>query len=515
MTIVSQPDISLNIVPAVTTVANTEQKVLFIGQKTAAGTATAGTLVTDIQNDNSWDTLFGERSMLAQGLRAARKLNPSVRFDVIPLDDPTTGNAPAVATVVFSGTATEDGTLTFYVSSRKNHSYVVSVVSGDDATAIGAKLETQIDLDDKVPATAAHATGTVTLTAANEGVEGNSTPLAYTGSVAGVTVTLNAFASGSGTVDTSGVAALIADQRYQTILSPYAYGTTVLTDILDPRFNENNDVLDGVGITTSVDSLSNLKAAGDALNSQSLAIIGEKLEDTTNLKGAAIIEQPYVRSSMVAAIRSLRLTQDADISRFVIGAGGPLDTFGGPAIASLPYFNSSLPDLIVPDVGLGFTKIQVEQLHDSGISIAGANRARNGVIMGEFVTTYKTDAAGNPDVSFKYVNYVDTSSQAREYMWNNMKKDFAQSRLTKGDVFANRNIHNEQTIRARLVSYFQTLSSADYLLLQAGEQAKEFFKSNLQITIDLSLGKVTIALKAPIVTQLRTIVGTFQLSFDI
>ena len=59
MTIVSQPDISLNIVPAVTTVANTEQKVLFIGQKTAAGTATAGTLVTDIQNDNSWDTLFG------------------------------------------------------------------------------------------------------------------------------------------------------------------------------------------------------------------------------------------------------------------------------------------------------------------------------------------------------------------------------------------------------------------------------------------------------------------------
>lgn len=515
MTVVSQPDITLNIVPALTEVSNTPQRVLFVGQKIAAGTAPANELITNIQNDNSWDTLFGAKSQLAQGLRAARLLNPTVVFDAIALPDPTGSPASATATITFAGTAAAAGSLVFSISSQRNHSYTVPVIIGDTAATLGTKLETLIQADSRVPVTAVDASGTITLTSSNMGVEANDTPLAYSGNVAGITVTLTGFASGAGTIDTSNVSDLIADQRYQTIVAPYEAGTTFLRDILDPRFNTNNDILDGVGITTKVDTQANLITVGEALNSQSLVVIGEKDEDTSTLKGAAIIEQPFVRSCMLAAIRSLRFTDGADISQFVLGAGGPRDTFGGPALASLPYFNTSLPQLDVPSVGRGFTKTQVEQLLDAGISVSGANRARNGVIMGEVVTTYKTDAAGNPDLSFKFLNYVDTSSQAREYMWNNMKAAFAQSRLTTGDVLANRNMHNENTIRSTIVGYYQTLSGNDYVLLQAGEDALQFFKRNLNVEINLAQGLVTLNMRAPLVTQFRTLLGTFQLAFDI
>ena len=91
MTQVSQPGVTVAIAGAITQVANQEQKVLFIGQKTTAGTALSGELITDIQNDNSWDTLFGENSMLAEMIRNAREQNIVTSFAAIGLDDNGTG----------------------------------------------------------------------------------------------------------------------------------------------------------------------------------------------------------------------------------------------------------------------------------------------------------------------------------------------------------------------------------------------------------------------------------------
>ena len=49
------------------------------------------------------------------------------------------------------------------------------------------------------------------------------------------------------------------------------------------------------------------------------------------------------------------------------------------------------------------------------------NPANTVLISNEAVTTYKTDTLGNPDVTFKYVNFVDTLSIVREYVFNNLK----------------------------------------------------------------------------------------------
>ena len=131
--------------------------------------------------------------------------------------------------------------------------------------------------------------------------------------------------------------------------------------------------------------------------------------------------------------------------------------------------------------------------------------------MGEVVTTYKNDSAGNPDTSFKFLNYVDTASAAREYFWNNLKKRFAQSRLTEGDLIRGRDIANALSIEAYLTELYADLS--ELTILQAGETALQFFNDNISVTLDLSLGKATVTMIVPIVTQLRTINVSMQLAF--
>lgn len=515
MTTISRPKVSISIVPAQTTISNKPQRVLFVGQKLSGGTATAGQLIKNIQNDNSWDTLFGARSMLAGMIRAARRENGVTIFDAIALDD----NGAAVkstATVTFAGTPTATGTINISVVSEKDYTFSIAVLTTDTDTTLADKLVNAITANANIPVTAANVAGVVTITAENGGTEANSFTSKIDGSVAGVTVTTTAFTGGATDPATTTVFNVVGNIRYQTIVSPFAYGVTYLKDFLDPRFNITNNVLDGIGIVAATDNFANLQTLGNAHNSQSLTIIGDASVSNDLQKGSAFVEADYVKASMFGAIRALRLTEDADISRYVIGSGGGLDVFGGAALASLPYFNTPLPNMLVTDSSLGFEATQIDQLTDiSGITVFGNNVADNAVILGEVVTTYKTDNAGNPDVSFKYLNYVDTSSNAREFMFNNAKADFAQSRLTDGDLVPFRNINNAESISAKFVGYYTTLSGQDYVLTQAGEAALSFYKANLSVTVDLANGKATVVQSVPIVTQLRDIVSTFQLHFDI
>ena len=75
-TTVRQPKVNVNIVNANVAVENTEQKILFVGQKTSAGTATALALNESIPNDGSEDTLFGRDSMLATMMIATTITTP-------------------------------------------------------------------------------------------------------------------------------------------------------------------------------------------------------------------------------------------------------------------------------------------------------------------------------------------------------------------------------------------------------------------------------------------------------
>lgn len=511
--IVAQPRTTVNIVPATVAVSNTDHKILFVGQQTASATATTGVLQENILNDNSEDTLFGQSSMLAGMIRAAKKINQYTRMDAIPLDD-AAGTAATGTIAIGGGPATEAGTLTVVVGSSKNHTFSIAVADTDTATAVGAAIETAVNADLDCPCTAANVTGTVTFTADNDGTIGNDIGLSLSGTVAGLTTAVTAMSGGATDPTLTGVFDVIGDNRYQTIVWPYYAATTELLTLLDARFNADNKVLDGIGITAARDSLANHLTALGLLNSESLTYIVDKTEADTLYKAGAQFELSPVKSAQLAAVRALRLTDGAPISQFVITTNGPLDSFGGTALASKPYFNTSMPYLPIIAANHGWNDTEIEQLHDAGGTVIGQNPSGTEAILGEVTTTYKTDSASNVDVSFKYMNYVDTASNAREYFFNNLKARFAQSRLTEGDVIPGRDMANDLTIINYCEKLYQDLSGADYVLVQAGETAFKFYKDNITVTLNLATGRATVQMTVPIVTQLREILATMKIAFS-
>jgi phage tail sheath gpL-like len=515
MTTINQPKVTTNIIAASTTAENTAQKILFIGQKTAAGTAGTGELFENIANGGAEDALFGPTSMLATLIRANKVRNQQVQIDAIVLNDDGGGSA-SEGIFTITGTAAADGELVFTIGSDRNHKYSIAITSGDTPTVIGDAVDAAVLADLNSPVTSANVTGVVTITAVNLGTYGDSFPIGISGEVDGVSIAITGMTGGATDPTLTGVFDPVGDRRYQAIVWPYPDDTTELLAFLDPRFNADGAVLDGVGFTATNATFSNLGSLGDGLNSQSLLIIGGKQENTQSYKGGDIVEIPMVKAAQFAGYRGLRLDTDGfSIADLVISANGPLDAFGGPALASKPYFNTPFADLSPILPGRGFDATEIETLKDSGISVLGNNLTATGIIAGEMVTSYKTDVAANPDPTFTFLNYVDTASQSREYFSNNYRKRFAQSRLTEGDIIKGRDMANAVVMRSFSKRLYQDLSGVDFVLLEAGEDALKFFNGNMIIAIDKVAGKITTQMTVPIVTQTREILTTMKIAFSV
>lgn len=512
--IISQPDVTFSIVPAQRDVSNTAHRVLLVGQKVSGGTATSGVVVENIGNDNEWDTYFGATSHLASMIRQFRRINPITRIDAIPYTD-NAGGTVATGTFAFTGPATAAGTMYVTVGSNYDHKYAITVTSGDTATTIGAAVAAAITADTRAQFTAASVTGTVTVTSIHKGTLGNQIGLSLTDMPAGVGVTITTMASGATNPVITGLATAIDNRRYGTIVFPGTWDLSTLDTILDARLNATNVILDGVAVVTKTDSNANLLTYVSTLNQPLLVAFGNpKVSSAARLVGGAIREFDDNISSQVAAIRSLRLTQDANISGYVIGNNGYKDIYGGPHLASLPFFNTPFTYLPVIKQGDGLTRAQIEALQLVGVSVLGNNVAGNTIISGEVVTTYLTDSAGNADTSFKYMEYIDTVSQVREYFFNNARTQYAQCRLTDGALVAGYNMANADSIKAYLVGLYLDLAGTGYVLTRLGEENLKYVKDNMSVVLDLTTGKVTVDMLVPIVVQLRTILATLRVAFN-
>lgn len=518
MATVVAPKTTFAITPAPATIENAPQSVLFVGQKNG-GTATAGELITNIGNDGSQDTLFGERSMLATMVREFRKLNTVSRVDAISLDDPV--SADAAGSIVFSGTAAAAGSYTVNIQSRELHSFELPVAVGDTAASLSAALAVLVNADDTILVTTDGTTtpGTLDITSVHAGEVGNIISLEVVGQISGLTLTLNAMAGGTLSPNLTNLFDVVGDIRYQTIVWPPTYDKSVVADFLDARFNVTNDVLDGVAICSETDTSANLITEVSTLNSESFVLLGNKTINNSLYKGSALFEYDPVNASAFSAVRTLRLTPNYNIAGYLVG-GSITNAFGGPSRASTPYHNTPFSSLPLIDEEKGWTKSEQSSLVAGGVSFFGNNIANNEVIAGDIVTTYLTNASGQPDETFKYLNYVDTASNVREFFYNNNQQQYAQTVLTTGDLVPNIRMANADSIAVFQENLYRQLSGVDangvlYGLTQAGTDAFNFFEENLQVSIALETGTVTIFAAVPIVTQLRTIDGTLQITFNL
>jgi len=509
---VSFPEVNAVLIPETPTVSVDPKITTMIGQMTT-GTATSGVRITDIDL-LSQDGLFGLDSQLTAMIDTFRAVNKTSRLDVIPFDDD--GSAvKSEGVITFTGTATEAASLTVYVG-NKQRLYKVDVIAGDTPTLIGDKLEALITADTRAAVTAVNAVGVVTLTAVNGGTVANSYTMLVTGEVAGVTFALTGFTGGATDPVITGVEDLLVDRT--DVVMPQQYIFTAVLDLLDSRFNIDNNVLDGRLFLGANDSKAELVSIGNTYNSQSLVIFGDKPVSNATREGSAILAFDFQRSSHFAGIRTLRLEDGTSIADFITSTE-PFDNLGGVHTSTLPYANTAtLLDTVT--IGEGFTASEVKDLNAAGISLMGNNIANNTLIVGQVLTTYKTNIAGYPDETYKFLNYVDTATAAREFIWKSLKIDYAQARLTLGQGVAGYKFATIGGVRSSFVKYHGILGGDGYVLLQSGiledgRSISDIMKSKLTVNLDKKNGEIVTSSILPLITQVRTILAPLNIRFNV
>lgn len=510
---IAQPEVTFNNVPAKIEVGNTAHRVLAVGLMASSGaSATAGALVTNILNDNSESDLFGN-SQLADMITNFKKINKMTRIDAIGVAEPS-GGAAATATITVTNAATKVGDITLEIGDSTGVVKVSGAV-GDDPTKFAKKISDAVTAAaDGLPVTATVAAGVVTLTANQKGIQGNFLGLKISGSVPGLDIEITKFSTGAGSLDLTTVFDAVKKERYQTIIWPFESDVETVKDFLEPRWNVKNNILDGVAVTCSQNTFAHQLAEVKTMNEKSIVYLCNGTVTSATYNGGMIFTSPHNIAAQFCAMRALRYTDGSVLTPYLTTNAG-LDQYGGPGIAALPYFNTLMPYLPTVEQGQGYDDTEIEQLLDAGGSVLGNNPSGTDVICGEVVTTYKTDPAGNKDVSYKFLNYVDEASIVREYFWLNIRKRFSQCRLTNGPVIPGRSMVNEGVVRSYCGGLYGNLAGPDYCILQYGSDYLEYFKDNLQVSLNLANGRITILAKLCYVTQAREFVGTLEMVFDI
>lgn len=530
------PNVTLDIIAAGQKVGEAPQRVLFVGQmiknhvtpESAAGTFTPladGSLVTNIPNDDdATRLLFGNRSMIATMLIAAREVNPITRFDAIVLAD-NPASAISTASIEFlDGPSTADGRVSFAIGSKLNHTITVEISKGETAFDITSFVVDAINTDTTLPAVATQDTVFVNLGAANSWKGASKIGIEIFELPPGININIVGFdAVGTDPLINLDTFKLIENERYQTIVWPETYlqgaldadSYKLLIEDLEVKFNAPKKVLDGVAIIAMSEASSPLINLLTLLDTPVLSIFANApIVVVPGVISSAIFELNYVQSSFFGAIRALRLTKDADIARFVSATNGALDNFGGAHLASLPYFNTPFSLLPVVPQGHQFSPVELQNIINAQGSLLVNNDANTEIVALQVFTLSKTANTQNPNNSFEFLNFVDTISNVREYFFNNLKARYAQTRLTDGNLVRGVNIANANSIRAFMGGLYKDLAGPEFVLVQAGEAAATFFKDHLVVTIDLAERKATIDCQVPIVTQLANIIGVVQISFS-
>ena len=484
-------------------------------------TATANALVPGIEDftQTQLNTRFGAstyaRFMIQQWLDSNQTgNNVKAKLDVIELLDGTAATA-AAATLTVGGAATAAGTLELSILSEKLFTQNISIASGATAATVGTAIKAAFEAVSAPFEVTDDTFGVVTITATDLGTIGNNYGLKFTGVPAGLTVTLTAgFTGGTVPPTVTGVFDLVGDIRYQGVLWPEDLNANldIPVDFLDDRFNSSNDILDGVAFHGFIDTLASNKVEVNTLNSPSLIVGGDNISSAANISGPEIVHPIDWTLTEFMAIRARRLTENASIASYVT-TNAPNDQFGGISLASLPYFNTPLADTPLTISAILFDSAEQEELNTDGYSVLSSNKAGTSMIAGNIVTTYKTDAAGNSDLSFKRLNFVDTVSVAREFIFVNLKSVYDQSRLTSDDPNAGVSMANAQSIKATFFGLMQLLQDASIIV--KGTEATNAYKAATTVTTALATGTATINTILPIVTQLGTINVVLKLSFEV
>jgi len=485
MAATSNPRINISLLPAAIVDAFADRRDLLVGVMPTAATAGDGVLV---QNVNAL-TLAQRRAYFGTGELFGR--------------------------IEMWLAATAAGTVTVSVVDEFLFTVTVQVAVGATATVIAAAVDAALDNLVDAPFSSAALVGAVTVTADEKGTGGNFYGVKVNLQVEGVTQAITGWTGGATNPTLTGIFDVITGIRYTGIGWPeyWAADLSLVKTLLESRFNAANEIVDGTAFHGRSLSYANALTAVSTENSQVVVMGGNNKIATATHVGPAILQPADWTMAYFMGVRARRLTPSAPIADLIVTTSGLLDAFGGPSLASLPYFNTPLARTSLASTADLYSASEQVDLEEKGFTTFGVNIASSAMIMGPAVTNWVTDAAGNENISFHYLNYVDTGSACREIFWKTLRSTFSQSRLTEGDLIPGRSMANAESIKSELLRIYREL--ANLALTQAGDAAEKYFSDNTVVTVSLATGTATITGPLPIVTQLRQLDYALQFSFSV
>ncbi len=399
-------------------------RVVLLGQKLAAGIATAGELVR-VPGADSAEELFGRGSMLAAMFTMFKKANRYTETWAIALDDDVAGTA-ATGTLTIAGAPTAAGTLNVYLAGTRIR---IGITTTDTATTIAAALVVAINADTSLPiSAAANATPEqVDLTARHKGECGNDLDVRVNyyddeRTPAGVTATVAALSGGAGNPDIAAAITAIGEEQFHGFVMPYTDSANLMlleTELADRWAGVRQN--DGVAYAAYRASYSAAADFGAGRNSNLITCMDTNISPSPTYEWAAVY----------AAVASASLSIDP---------ARPLQTL-------------ALPNIKPAAISLGRNLAERNLLLFDGISTNTVDAGGN-VLIERAITMYQENAFGVADASYLDLNTPATLSYLRWSLRQRITQRFPRYKLASDgtNYGAGQAIVTPRTIRDELIA---------------------------------------------------------------
>lgn len=365
-------------------------------------------------------------------------------------------NAHAVAsTVVWASSSSAVTTLRAIAGGTVGNTIILTSVDGATTAVTGTGTLTGGGTDTDLPAYASVSGAVVTVRARNRGPQGNDIDLRFNyadgeATPAGVDCSISGMASGATAPTLTSLIASLGDAWFQVIAHPYTDSTslTALETEMASRFGPLR-MIDGVLFTSAAGSVSTLATLGNTRNSKSSSILSQP--------GANPLTPPVEYAAAKAAVIAFEAAVDPAL---------PLQTL--PVVGVLPPAETDL-----------FTLQERDSLLYDGISTSRVGDG-GGVVIERVITTYKTNGAGAPDVSYLDVTTMLTLLYLRYSARAKILTDFPRHKLMDDGqrVGAGQRIVTPQLAKASMVAWFRQMQERG--LVENLEQ----FKTDLVVERD-------------------------------
>jgi phage tail sheath gpL-like len=406
---------------------------LLIGQKLAAGTGTANTLI-QVSNADEVLVAAGAGSMAHRMAKAWFTENSSSTCYVILLDDAGTATASTVP-LTFSGTtASVTGELVAYITGKR---IAVPVAVGDSFDVAAANLVTAITAWVDSPVTAAYATPTMTLTSTQKGIAAGDIDVRFNynrGEVfpAGISVEVGAVVPGTIDPDIQDALDAIGPTWVNCCANPYTDNTnmTALEVFADSEIDVWNK-RGGMWWGTVRDTRTNLITYGTDTNRNHF--------QTATAMGYKRLQSTFEVSAAIAGETALSI-DSSDVA--------------------VPFHRMPLKSISPLEPGDKWTAQERNQLALASIATLTDD---NGVQTESTVTMYRKNSAGAADTAYQMQNKVFSLLYYRYTFENRILTKYPRAKLADNAetiTSATAPVMTPKVGKAEALAHFKQLEAA-------------------------------------------------------